>query len=223
MAGESRLGSGAIRANPIDASWPNPQIHSFRDAVSSHCSLVSIVCIGKRSKAATQVGCTWRPSGPGRRRTERAPLAGRRHHAHIAIVTRRGPHADAGRHFVRAIHQYHLSRVHQRIVIRVVVADAVADVPLVGVLPLGARGEVAGARKRGNGRAILQDGIAAAVVPMQVAVDHDIDLIGIDAVARQRSRASARTSRAGLPARAPSRPACRRLPFPPGWCGRRCG
>ena len=125
-----------------------------------------------------------------RQEAECPPAARRRDHRHVAIVSRRAAHPDARHDLVIAIDQHHLAGVHQRIVIRVVVADAVPRMPVVRVLPLRPRREISRARKCRDGAIARQDGVAAAMVEMQMAVDDDVDRLGIDPVRRRRRPAA---------------------------------
>src|SRR5579883_570862 len=119
-------------------------------------------------------------------KAERASAARRGHHAQIVVVPRRALHADAGNDLAIARDQRHAARLDQRIVIRIDVADAVPREPLVRVLPFAPRGEVARPRKRRRGAPVPQNGVSAAMVPVQVAIDDDIDGFRIDARRRDR-------------------------------------
>ena len=75
-------------------------------------------------------------------------------HHHVAVMAGGAAHPDARRNFEIAIHQRHAAASDERVVILVEVADAVADQPLVGMLPLAARGEVLRARQSRFGAAV---------------------------------------------------------------------
>src|ERR1035441_4390041 len=104
------------------------------------------------------------------------------HHV-VAGVAGRAVHLHAGDHLVAVFDEGHASGGQQGIVVGVDVGDAVADVALVGVLPFAAAGEIVRAGEGGDGAGRGEDGVAAAMVPVEVAVDHDIDGFGVDAVA----------------------------------------
>jgi len=101
----------------------------------------------------------------------------------VAGVAGGAVHLHAGDHFVAILDQGHASGSQEWIVVGVDIGDAVADVALVGVLPFAAAGEIARAGEGGDGPGRGEDGVAAAMVPMEMAVDHDIDGFGVDAVA----------------------------------------
>src|ERR1035441_7943618 len=104
------------------------------------------------------------------------------HHI-VAGVAGGAVHFHAGDHFVAVLDEGHASGSQQGIVVGVDVGNAVAHVALVGVLPFAAAGEIPRAGEGGDGAVRREDGVAAAMVPVQVAIDHDIDGFGVDAVA----------------------------------------
>src|SRR6185369_17340728 len=90
---------------------------------------------------------------------------------------------DARDNLVTVFDESHAAGLEQGIVVGVDVGDTVAEVAQVGVLELAAAGEILRAREGGNGAVRGEHGIAAAMVPVEVAVDHDIDGFRVDAVA----------------------------------------
>src|ERR1035438_3857271 len=104
------------------------------------------------------------------------------HHI-VAGVAGGAMHLHAGDHLVAVFDEGPPTGSRQGIVVGVDVGDAVADVALVGVLPFAAAGEIARTGEGGDGAGRGEDGVAAAMVPVEVAVDHDVDGFGVDAVA----------------------------------------
>src|ERR1035441_4150997 len=109
------------------------------------------------------------------------------HHI-VAGVAGGAVHLHAGDHLVAVFDEGHASGSDEGIVVGVDVGNAVADVALVGVLPFAAAGKIARAGEGGDGAGGSEDGVAAAMVPVEVAVDHDIDGFGVDSVAGGRLR-----------------------------------
>src|ERR1035437_2691656 len=104
-------------------------------------------------------------------------------HHHVAVVAGGAVHGHAGDRLVAVFDEGHAAGSQQGIVVGVDIGDTVADVALVGVLPFAAAGQILRAGEGGDGAVPSEDGVAAAMVPVEVAVDHDIDGFGVDAVA----------------------------------------
>src|ERR1017187_7062354 len=96
-------------------------------------------------------------------------------HHHVAVVAGGAVHGHAGDRLMAVFDERHAAGSEQGIVVGVDVSDTVADVALVGVLPFAATGEILRVGEGGNGAVRGEDGVAAAMVPVQVAIDHDID------------------------------------------------
>src|ERR1035437_3383877 len=104
------------------------------------------------------------------------------YHHHVAVVAGGAVHGHAGDRLVAVFDEGHAAGSQQGIVVGVDIGDAVANVALVGVLPFAAAGEILRAGEGGGGAVSGEHGVAAAMVPVQVAVDDAIDGLGVDAV-----------------------------------------
>ena len=104
------------------------------------------------------------------------------HAHHLRRVSGEQLHPDAGAYLRRGacagqIQQRHLAALHQRVVVGREVADAVALQLQVAVLHLAAMGKVAGVGEGGGHAAVrMQRRVPAAVVEVQVGVDHNVHL-----------------------------------------------
>jgi len=87
---------------------------------------------------------------------------------------------DAGTNFAVSRDKFHLSGLDQRIVVVADVADAIALVLLLRVLPFAALHVVLRSRESCHSLAVLEDGVPTRMIEMQVRVDDDIDFVESD-------------------------------------------